>query len=141
MKSDGKGGGAKANGGRKIKGEHKDAVFFVDVVLALAVFVAQRNQWFRNPLAGVDKDFAGLGSLGEILLLHVTTFLHAFAFIVQPSAAPLALEPLSSGHPLYHSPGESACRPLVERKTSNPIALNLFIYFSNPSVFHHELVE
>ncbi|MEQ2694153.1 sigma factor-like helix-turn-helix DNA-binding protein [Faecalibacterium butyricigenerans] len=58
-----KSGGAKADGGGKVKGEHKDAVFFVDVIFALAVFVAQRVQRLRDPLTGIDEDLTGLGSL------------------------------------------------------------------------------
>ena len=73
MKGDGKGGGAKADGGRKIKGEYKDAVLFVDVIFALAVFVAQRDQRLRDPLTGIHKYFPWFCSLGEILLLHITT--------------------------------------------------------------------
>ena len=47
--------------------------FFVDVIFALAVFVAQRVQRLRDPLTGIDEDLTGLGSLGKILLLHVAT--------------------------------------------------------------------
>ena len=95
MEGGGKGGGAKADGGGKIKGEYKDAVFFVDVIFALAVFVAQRDQWLRNPLTGIDEDLAGLSSLGKILLLHVATFLHLFT--AQLSSA-MRIFPFFSAH-------------------------------------------
>ena len=54
-------------------GGGEDAVFFVDAIFALAVFVAQRDQRLRDPLTGIDEDLAVLGSLGKILLLHVAT--------------------------------------------------------------------
>ena len=68
-----KSGGAKADGGGKVKGEHKNTVFFVDVIFAFAVFIAQRDQRLRDPLTGIDEDLSGLGSLGEILPLHIVT--------------------------------------------------------------------
>ena len=51
----------------RVKGEHKDAVFFVDVIFALTVFVAQRDQRLRDPLTGIDEDLAGLG----LSLIHI----------------------------------------------------------------------
>ena len=113
MEGSGKGGGAKADGGRKIKGEHKDAVFFVDVIFALAVFVTQRDQGLRDPLTGIDEDLAGLGSLGEILFLHIFTFLQPFT--MQVAAAPPILELLSIFHLLCCCLGELLHRPPIEQ--------------------------